>query len=200
MNKPLPSPELLRKLLRYDPETGKLFWRKRSPDLFSAKKNTADQSCASWNTRYAGRRAFTAENDFGYCVGRIFDKSYLAHRVIWAICFDEWPAEEIDHVNGRRRDNSISNLRAVSSSLNNRNCQIGKSNKSGHMGVSWAKREKKWRAHITFNRKTHHLGYFDKIEDAVSARKSADIRFGFHPNHGRQAINAAKDMIERGEA
>jgi hypothetical protein len=30
-----------------------------------------------------------------------------------------------------------------------------------------------------------HLGYFDRFDDAVSARKSAEKKLGYHPNHGR---------------
>ena len=32
--KALPSPEVLRQLLCYEPDTGKLFWKERSRDMF----------------------------------------------------------------------------------------------------------------------------------------------------------------------
>lgn len=49
--------------------------------------------------------------------------------------------------------------------------------KSDHVGVSWHKRHKKWVAYITVNGKPKHLGVFDKIEDAISAREKAELKF-----------------------
>lgn len=49
-----------------------------------------------------------------------------------------------------------------------------RSNTSGHTGVYWSDRAEKWRAQITFRRKTYCLGSFDKIEDAVAARKRGE--------------------------
>ena len=43
------TPKILHKLLRYEPETGKLFWRERSDEL---SKNPSIRK--SWNARYAG--------------------------------------------------------------------------------------------------------------------------------------------------
>ena len=40
---------------------------------------------------------------------------------------------------------------------------------------------------IKVNRKDIYLGRFDKFEDAVAARKKAERKHGFHPNHGRAA-------------
>ena len=38
---------------------------------------------------------------------------------------------------------------------------------------------------ITVNKKVIEIGSFKKIEDAVKARKDAEAKYGFHPNHGR---------------
>jgi len=46
--KPLPPVEHLRQRLRYEPETGKLYWREH-PSMPT-----------HWNTRYADTEAFTA--------------------------------------------------------------------------------------------------------------------------------------------
>lgn len=49
-----------------------------------------------------------------------------------------------------------------------------KSNTSGYTGVYWSASTQKWRAQISFRRKKYYLGSFDKIEDAVAARKRGE--------------------------
>ena len=182
MPKPLPTPELLRKLFRYDPETGKLFWRVRAADLFA---DGNQGRCAAWNTRYAGKEAFTSCDGKGYMGGRIFNRAALAHRVIWTIEMGAWPEDQIDHINGVRNDNRIVNLRAVTSTENNRNARLSARSKSGVLGVWWNKAANKWRAGIRSGGKDVHLGTFTCFDSAVAARRRADIKYGYHENHGR---------------
>ena len=54
---------------------------------------------------------------------------------------------------------------------------INKNNTSGCRGVSFRSDRNKWRAYIKFQRKTVFLGYFDKYEDAVLARKIAEKEY-----------------------
>ncbi len=49
-----------------------------------------------------------------------------------------------------------------------------KNNSSGHTGVSYNKRVQKYRAYINFRRKQYSLGLYDKLDDAVSARETAE--------------------------
>lgn len=180
----LPTPEELRKLLRYEPDTGKLFWRARSVALFSSTgRRSANHACALWNSRFAGKEAFTADDGGGYKSGGIFCRLHRAHRVIWALHHDEWPTHEIDHINGVKDDNRIVNLRDVSHIENSRNTRRSSNNTSGHMGVGWNKARGKWEARIKVGRQIY-LGLFDVFEDAVAARKAAEIKYGFHENHG----------------
>lgn len=51
---------------------------------------------------------------------------------------------------------------------------LSKSNTSGYTGVYWSSNTQKWRAQITFRRKTYFLGAFDQIEDAIAARKRGE--------------------------
>jgi hypothetical protein len=185
--KPLPSPELLRQLLRYEPDTGKLYWRERSVDLFTAtEKRSAEHACAQWNSRFAGKEAFTANNGQGYKQGCILGKTYKAHRIIWAIVYGEWIGE-VDHINGIRDDNRIEQLRDGSNGKNRKNLRLPPSNKSGVMGVCWAKESKKWHSYINDNGKRVCLGYFENFDEAVSVRKKAEVRYGYHKNHGNQS-------------
>lgn len=176
------APERLNEVLRYDPESGKLFWRDRGREFFETQR-----AFSTWNARYAGKEAMTSDNGHGYLRGSIGNKLILAHRAIWALQHGEWPVDQIDHINGDRRDNRISNLRCVSHKTNGRNQKRPTNNRSGAVGVHFYKKSKRWQAHITTEGKTNFLGYFDSFEDAVEARKSAEQKLGFHSNHGRHA-------------
>ena len=129
------------------------------------------------------------KNAQGYIAIVVNKKTYLAHRLAWIFTHGSIPIEmEIDHINGIRDDNRIDNLRLVSSSENSRNMAIGKKNKSGVIGVSFYKSRNKWRATIMSNNKQKHLGYFGNKDDAISARKDAEIKYNYHKNHGRNKI------------
>lgn len=132
-----------------------------------------------------GDRAGTPQNR-GYRLVRFRGKKYLEHRLIWFLLHGYWP-DEIDHINGIRDDNRIENLRAVSKVENLRNQARRVTNTSGVMGVSWHKQARRWQAAIQTGRKRRYLGLFADWFEAVCARKSAENRLGFHPNHGRAA-------------
>ncbi len=175
----LPSPELLRQLLSYDPESGILRWRYRRPEFFKTARD-----CAAWNTRFNGKVA-GAPDGRGYIMLRILGRLCLAHRVAWAVTHGHWPKNEIDHINGVRDDNRIANLRDVTSSENKRNMRLRPNNASGFNGVQWDEKRGKWRSRIFAEGSEKHLGRFETIEEAVAARKAAEVKYKFHPNHGR---------------
>jgi len=178
--KDLPTPEMLRKLLAYDADTGKLTWLPRARDMFSTQR-----SFSTWNARFAGKEAFTATR-CGYRHGAIFNRLMQAHRVAWAIYYGEWP-NMIDHINGVRDDNRIANMRDVDDQENRRNQARPNTNTSGVVGVCWNAHLGIWQSQIRVERKQKHLGYFTDFDDACAARKVAEIEHGFHPNHGRAA-------------
>ena len=166
--------ELMRQLLACNPETGLLTWLPRKG------------GARGWNARHSGKAAFTAYDGNGYRHGTIFDRKFKAHRVIWALHYGEWP-ESIDHINGIRDDNRVANLRSVTQKENTRNQKIRSNNTSGVMGVCWDKQACKWRAQITAGGRNISIGVFTDFDDAVAARNAADIKHGFHANHGRVA-------------
>lgn len=184
--KALPSQETLRQLLRYEPATGKLFWKERDAEWFipGARRST-EHVCALWNARYAGTEALAHIDAYGYKVGAIFGVGRKAHRVIWMLVNGE-AADQIDHINGVRHDNRISNLRKVSPLENSRNVKRTNRNYSGVVGVKWDKRAFKWIAEIKVNGSASQIGRFDLFWDAVAARRKAEVDLGFHPNHGRE--------------
>lgn len=172
-NKPLPSPEVLRQLLSYDPETGKLFWKVREPKWFKSDGHCgARRAAAIWNARYANKEAFTTISH-GYPSGAIFNRRYEAHRVIWALVYGSWSEKEIDHIDGSRGNNSLINLREATSSQNKMNCGLQSNNTSGFKGVNFHSRLNRWRAYIKVNRQSKHLGYFGTREEAAAAYRVA---------------------------
>lgn len=175
------TPELCRQLLRYEPETGRLFWRRRSREMFASKR-----SFTMWHTRYAEMEAFTAYDGRGYKNGAILYETHLAHRVIWAIVHGEWPEHGIDHINGQRDDNRLSNLRSATYLENQQNRGRSTNNTSGVVGVSWCKSKDRWEAKIRANGRTKWLGYFETIEEAKTARVIAEAQLGFSATHGKR--------------
>lgn len=181
--KPLPTPDELRQLLRYEPETGKLFWRARTPEMFADGGHTAAHVCARWNSKFSGKEAFTACSR-GYPVGAIWGTNIQAHRAAWAIYHGEWPTHRIDHIDGNPGNNRIENLRDVTQAENMRNISRRSDNTSGATGVYWRKQRMKWGAYIKAD-KIIPLGSFKTFDEAVAARKEAEKALGYHSNHGR---------------
>lgn len=109
---------------------------------------------------------------------------YKLHRLIWFYVYRKWPDGDIDHINGDRTDNRISNLRDASRAQNMWNMRTPKKNKSGRKGVSWDSSKGKWRATIKVNGRHIQLGRFNKFEDAVSARIAGEQ--SLHGEYARQ--------------
>lgn len=182
--KTLPAQDVLLQLLRYEPDTGKLFWRHRGEEWFKSGvgRYTARRAAAAWNTRHADKEAFTGLTH-GYHEGAIFRSNYRAHRVIWKMVTGEDP-EVIDHLDRDRGNNRWENLSNTSHAQNLRNCGLSKNNTSGMTGVRWDDRQSRWHAQIMVDYKTINLGYFEAVDDAVAARQSANRKFGFSHGHG----------------
>jgi HNH endonuclease/AP2 domain len=156
---PLPSIAVLHQRLAYDPETGVMTWRERA-DVHPG-----------WNTRYAGKAAGTI-NDTGYIVMQFDGRRTRAHRIAWAMTTGAWPTAEIDHINGKRDDNRLSNLRLATPQQNKFNSAPSRLNTSGRKGVSFNKRMKKWVAYAREGNRHKHLGTFGTFEEAAAARNA----------------------------
>ena len=182
MNKP-PSNDILR-FIRYEKDTGKLYWNARNTEDFNTTKYPADKMRDSWNTKFADKEAFTAVGSHGYHTGAIKGKLYLLHRVAWFIEEGYWP-NIVDHINGIRTDNRWVNLREVTCRESSKNIGLRSNNKSGQHGVSWRKDTAKWTSRITNDGKVILLGDYEDLDKAIKVRKEAEVTYGYHKNHGR---------------
>lgn len=140
----------VRDLFYYNENTGVFLWRIKTSNI------------------KPGMRA-GCDNGYGYIQVSIRNNLYLQHRLVWLYVYGEFPPYDIDHINGIRDDNRITNLRKCTRSENFQNLSMRKTNKSGYIGVSWHKKSGKWRSYISCNNKTTHLGLFDTPEEASKA-------------------------------
>lgn len=126
----------------------------------------------------------TFNHSGGYLNISVGKKQLLAHRVIYMMVTGNWP-KYIDHINHIRSDNRWCNLRSVEQADNNRNMRKQYNCSSGITGVSLHPPTNKYRAYITYQGKSKHLGLFECLNAAIAARKNAEIQYGYHANHGK---------------
>jgi len=157
----------LKELLHYNPGTGEFTWKVNM-------RGPAKMGCVAGSDRPDGYRLVGVDG-----------VNYRAHRLAWFYIHGKWPSHQIDHKNGIRNDNSIANLRDVPHIQNGRNQKKRCTNTSGVVGVSWCKRDRKWKAQIKVNHTMLYLGRYESFNDAVSARYAADLKHGFNKGHGK---------------
>lgn len=163
------SPGQIARLIQYDPDAGTFKWLPRNESSFATT-----QAFKAWRGRYEGKET-SCTSGGGYAVIRVGGKLFYAHRIAWAIMTGDWPDSQIDHIDGNRLNNRFCNLRVATASENARNHGISRSNTSGVTGVYLDSNRGKWVSEIMINLKKIHLGSFTEFEDAVAARRKAEI-------------------------
>jgi len=182
--KQLPPTETLRQRLRYDPDSGFLYWRERAPEDFKPTAHRSPEYIAKrWNAQRAGNKAGHEDRTkkTGGVKLTLDGASYHAARVVWAIHHGAAPSHFVDHINGDRFDNRIENLREVTASENSRNKVCTIVSATGYRGVY--PRGKRFAAVAKLNGKYIRIGYFDTAEDAAAARIAFDAGRGFTARH-----------------
>ena len=132
----------LRKLLRYDPESGNLYWLVRQG-------------------RCSPGELAGAENPDRYRRVGVEGRLYLAHRLIWLWMTGEWPKAQIDHIDCNRENNKWDNLREARPSQNMANTGKQKNNSTGYKGVYLDKRDGVYYARVQFNGRAISFGRFN---------------------------------------
>jgi hypothetical protein len=155
----------LKYLFRYDQKTGKFFRR---------------VTVSSFNAR-AGMHAGYL-NAWGYLRIMVDGETYFVHRLVWLYVHGRFPKDDLDHKNGIRSDNRITNLREATRSQNLANSKAHRDKRGKLKGVHWQPKTGKWRARI----KQIHLGLFSTEEAAHAAYcKAAKRLYGHFFNSGR---------------
>jgi len=141
--------EPAKKYLDYDEDSGELRW--------------------AHNCRVAG-----GITNRGYIHVRLRGTKLLAHRIVWYMAYGELP-DHIDHINGCKTDNRLSNLRACSASENVANQHTLRSNNtSGCNGVVWFPKLNKWGVTIQYKGESTYKGVFRNKRDAIRTRAEAE--------------------------
>jgi len=159
----------LKEVLRYYPITGNFRWVKQ------IGKRSVPWSIAGTTTVYQYIRIV------------INGKIYMAHRLAFLYMTGKFPINYVDHEDHNRSNNIWSNLKQATRQSNGRNITLPKNNISGTIGVCWRKQAGKWTAQIYSKEgRAINLGVFKKKKEAIKARKDAEKKYGYHPNHGKR--------------
>lgn len=161
------SIDYLRAEIEYNPSTGSMVWRNTSAN----------------GLRVASSPCGRLDKD-GYRILNIENHSFMAHRIAWAMAHGAFPSSCIDHWNGIRDDNRLSNLRIATRSQNIANTAVKAA--SGIKGVT-QRRNGSWQAQIKVNGINRYLGTHKTIDQAEKAYEDAarsafgEFRFSNRP-------------------
>jgi len=152
--------------INYDPVTG-IMTRKK----IWARKHTIGEEIG--NLKKNGYLSFGIDNN-----------EYLVHRIAYFMYYGIMPKDQIDHINHKRNDNRIDNLRCADGFENHQNMSLSKRNSTGIVGVSFDNARQKWIAQIYVNKKTILKRFLTKF-GAIRQRLKWNKEFNFHENHGK---------------
>lgn len=151
------SVERLKEYLNYDELSG----------LFTRKVD-------SYPARVGDRVGYTQA--IGYQEVSLLGKRYYLHRLAWFYTYGVWP-KSLDHVNGDKSDNRLSNLREATHSENMRNKATPVRSKTGITGVCLDKSTNSYKATIGVGGKLLNIGRYPTIELASAAREEAELKY-----------------------
>lgn len=143
--------------LAYEPETGEFRWKSGKP------RGSAKVGGLAGTVHTSGRKYV-----------RVDGRTYLAHRLAWALTHGEWPRGEIDHIDGNNGNNALANLRDVDHHVNMQNLRAAKADNScGSLGVYQIKSSGRWRAQIKAVGVKKHIGCYATRDEAAAAYLTA---------------------------
>ena len=161
MRKETLTAERLRESLTYNPKTGIFIWK-------AVNKHHKEKT---------GKRAGYFNE---YVIIGLDGITYRAHRLAWLYVYGKFPKKMIDHKNGNRLDNRITNLLPVNNYKNTQN-HLKKRNGSGLPCGVRKLSYGSFHTRITVNKKVIYLGTFKTIEEASNAYVKAKKKFHYCP-------------------
>lgn len=174
--------DFIRENIRYDKETGDLFWAKQikgpgrprdlSKPLGRKQEVKGRLRCGSPKQRV---------------VVSVLYKNILAHRLAWFLWWGEWPPKALDHIDGNPLNNRIDNLRLASNQQNSFNsCAPSGERKSkwGYKGVvsyTTKGRGQEFYAQLRKDGQAYYSSRLSTPEEAAQAYDTLAIKhFGEH--------------------
>lgn len=159
----------LRKRFSYDPETGLI-------------------------TNHKTGKVYDKANAHGYTLIAVFEcgrtsngkpVKIRSHRLAWALHYGQWPCAslQMDHIDGNRTNNKVSNLRLVTNDENSKNRGLSKANTSGIQGIFWHKGASKWQVQIQVDGISKYFGLFEDKEEAARVAREVYQKLGFTDRH-----------------
>lgn len=124
------------------------------------------------------------DNGNGYARVTLNGQRIYLHRLVWVLHYGKWPEGQVDHIDGNRSNNAISNLRDVDHTANAQNIHVAKSSSgTGILGVGWDKSRNLYIARISVGprgkAKHKHLGRHKTADEAQAAYLRAKAKY--HP-------------------
>jgi len=166
------DPEIVNLFFSYNQETG----------ILTSRKDRGIGGRHKAGKEVGGIHQCGPKKEKEYLRVELFGYYLYVHRIIWVLMTGEQP-KEIDHIDGNGLNNKWSNLRSVDHKANARNQKKHKNNTSGTCGVTYRKDSDKWRARIRVDDISISLGTYKNKDDAIKARKNAEIKYGFTGGH-----------------
>ena len=102
---------------------------------------------------------------WGYRVWNRRRKLHKGHHMVWQVVHGYKPTMDIDHINGDKSDNSISNLRLATRGQNNSNAKLRRDNTTGIKGLHWDGTRSRWTTNVTMDGVQHQKRFINR-EDA----------------------------------
>jgi hypothetical protein len=158
--------ERLKSLLEYNPETGEFRWL-----VTKAKAR-------------AGSLAGVLNKKLGYLLIGIDGKRYYGGRLAYFYMMGNWPAPQVDYIDGDTSNIKWKNLRSAVPRENSANAKIHKDNLSGAKGVSWRDSRKRWRARVMRAGKTHAREFKRRDKAIAFVRAKRAELHGEYARHG----------------
>ena len=147
------------------------------------------KSCLKWIKRpYKARIIVGSEvgtvASTGYFIVGLLGKQYNCHRIVAVLHGMDIDSKFIDHIDGNRANNKVSNLRVCDFNTNARNRKLHSKNVTGVTGICFNSRDKCYYAFWTEDGKNKKIGF--KLSRFESEEKAFEA-----------AVECREDNIER---